>query len=73
MEEATQLIDEHEQLTYPVLVDLYKHYWFVTHRYTKFSMTSISAIGQFRHVHQFLSAAGWEERRKQEHKYEHFD
>ena len=51
MEEATQLIDEHEQLTYPVLVDLYKHYWSVVqselsfcHQYLNFYSGLLSAI-----------------------------
>jgi hypothetical protein len=51
MTEATQRIDEHEQLTYPVLVDLYKHFWSVVqselsfcHQYLNFYSGLLSAI-----------------------------
>lgn len=51
MKEATQLGDEHEQLTYADLVDLYKHYWSLLyaelgfcHQYLNFYSGLLSAI-----------------------------
>lgn len=51
MKEATQLGDEHEQLTYADLVDLYKHYWSLLyaelgfcHQYLNYYSGLLSAI-----------------------------
>lgn len=51
MGEATRLVDEHEELKYPDLIDLYKHYWSVLHaelgfchQYLNFYSGLLSAI-----------------------------